>query len=328
VTTAAKPLPDHGTTARAYGSPGRRPRCHCQPCRTARNRHQKKIRINRELGRSPFTSPAKAQAHLRELHETMSWDTLAAATGVWFSNLVTIYNGQRTKIRHETEAKILAVQPPAKGDGGQYIDVTGSMRRLQALSCIGHSYATLAAAADTASNRIMFIANGRQPTIRRDLAGRIKAMYPRLTTTQAPENKFTTRTRNVARAKGWNGPAAWDDDTIDDPNAYPEWTGFCGTDHGWWMHNVNGIPACARCNEAHAAWLAERKHLPAAERFRQLALAKGAASNRGASLAHDARELMRVSGLDYEQAAERLGVTRQHLQQELIRHPAPEKAAA
>ena len=155
-----KPLPAHGTTARAYGSPGRRPRCHCQPCRTVRNRHQKKTRINRELGRSPFTSPAKAQAHLQELHQSMSWDSLEAATGVWFSNLIAIYQGKRTKIRHETEAKILAVAVPTKGDPGQYIDATGSTRRLQALACVGHSYTAICEAADTCTNRVVSIANG------------------------------------------------------------------------------------------------------------------------------------------------------------------------
>lgn len=218
-----RPLPAHGTTARAYGSPGRRPRCHCKPCRTARNRHQKKIRIDRELGRSPFTSPDRAQARLRILHETMSWDSLEAATGVWFSNLVAIYQGKRTKIRHETEAKILAVVAPTKGDPGQYIDATGSTRRLQALSCLGHSYTAICKAADTCPNRVVSIANGRQPTIRRDLAERITAAYATLSATPAERNKHTTRTRNVARNKGWRDPQWWEDyGRIDDPAFDPD----------------------------------------------------------------------------------------------------------
>lgn len=221
--TTTKPRPAHGTTARGYGSPGRWPRCNCTPCRKARNRHQKQNRINRELGRSPFTSPAKAQAHLRLLHETMSWDSLEAATGVWFSNLVAIYNGDRTKIRHETEAKILAVAVPAKGDPGQYVDVTGSMRRLQALSVMGHSYATLSAAAATAPNRIMSIINGRQPTVRRTLAERIAAIYPQLVADPPAPTRHTTRTQNVARSKGWRDPQWWEDyGHIDDPDFNPD----------------------------------------------------------------------------------------------------------
>lgn len=219
---STRPLPAHGTTARGYGSPGRRARCHCDPCREARNRHQKKIRIDRELGRSPFTSPKKAQAHLQTLHKTMSWDSLEAATGVRFSNLVTIYQGKRTKIRHETEAKILAVAIPAKGDPGQYIDATGSTRRLQALSCIGHSYASICRAAGTCPNRVVSIANGRQPTIRRDLAERINAAYEQLAFNPPAKNKHTTRTRNVAHSKGWRDPQWWEDyGHIDDPDFNP-----------------------------------------------------------------------------------------------------------
>ncbi|MFE9286635.1 hypothetical protein [Streptomyces olivaceus] len=223
MTTAAKPRPAHGTSARGYGSPGRWPRCNCTPCRTARNRHQKHNRINRELGRSPFTSPDKAQAHLRLLHKTMSWDSLEAATGVWFSNLIAIYHGQRTKIRHETEAKILNVPNPSDGDPGQYIDCTGSTRRLQALSAQGHSYATLSTAADTSPNRIMSIANGRQPTIRRTLANRIAAAYAQLRTTPPEPDRHTKRTLNVARSKGWRDPQWWEDyGHIDDPAFDPD----------------------------------------------------------------------------------------------------------
>lgn len=222
MTTAARPLPAHGTTARGYGSPGRRAGCNCPPCRTARNRHQKQIRINRELGRSPFTSPEAAQTHIRELHQTMSWITLTAATGVQYSNLIAIYHGQRTKIRRETEARILAVTAPAKGDGGQYIDVTGTMRRVRALSYVGHSYSVISKAAKTSPNRILSIANGEQPTVRRDLAERFAAAYQKLAYSPPPKNRFTSRARNVARAKGWHGPLAWDLATIDDPAVGPE----------------------------------------------------------------------------------------------------------
>jgi hypothetical protein len=178
------------------------------------------MRVNRELGRSPFTSPANAQAHLRELHESMSWDTLASVTGVPFSNLIAIYHGKRTKIRHETEAKILAVSPPSSGDPGQYIDITSSTRRVRALCYVGHSYARIAKAANSSPNRIASIANGSQPSIRRDLANRIAAAYPRLAFSPPPANKHTSRTRNVARAKQWHGPLAWSD--IDDPACRPE----------------------------------------------------------------------------------------------------------
>ncbi|MBI0301043.1 hypothetical protein JBE04_43030 [Streptomyces sp. PRKS01-29] len=136
------------------------------------------------------------------------------------SGLVAIYNGERTKIHRSTHARILAVQPPAKGDGGQLIDVTGSRRRIQALVYVGHSLRAVAEAAGTGRMRIHAIASGAQPTIQRNLAERIDAAYKRLAYKPVPVNKFTTRSRNTAKAKGWHGPLAWDD--IDNPDAQPE----------------------------------------------------------------------------------------------------------
>ncbi|MFI8962101.1 hypothetical protein ACIGO8_08290 [Streptomyces sp. NPDC053493] len=250
----------------------------------------------------------------------MSWKSLVAATGLQISALVRLYNGERTKIRWETHAAIMAVVAPETGDGGQYIDATGTTRRVRALSYVGHSYATIAAAAGSATNRVLSIANGHQPTVRRDLAERLAAVCRDLALHPPATNKHTSRTKNVARAKGWAPLSAWDDDTIDDPNAHPDWTGYCGTDRGWWTHRVEHIPTCEPCQAAHDLWLQERKHLSAAERYRELGRARGEASNRGAAIAEDARELMRL-GADYDTAAQRIGVTRQHLQQELCRHP-------
>ena len=74
-------------------------------------------------------------------------------------------------------------------------------------------------------------ANGRQPTIRRDLADRIAAAYQQLAPAPAPKNKHTTRTRNVAHAKGWRDPQWWEDygridDPTFDPNEVPDEPGF------------------------------------------------------------------------------------------------------
>ncbi|WP_445520510.1 hypothetical protein [Streptomyces sp. NEAU-174] len=221
-TTRTKPLPPHGSYARANGSPGYRPPCKCEPCLITRRKEEKRARVNRELGRSPFIDPAMAQAHLKHLHQTMTWPSLATATGVPLSGLLRIYNGERTKICHSTHARIMAAQPPAKGDGGQLIDVTGSRRRIQALVYIGHSLRAIADAANTGRMRIHAIATNGQPTIRRELAERIEAAYKQLAHQAVPVNKYTQRSRNIARSKGWHGPLAWDTDTIDDPKAQPD----------------------------------------------------------------------------------------------------------
>ena len=131
----------------------------------------------------------------------------------------------------------------------------------------------------------------------------------------------------IARRNGWAPPGAWDDDQIDDPQAHPEWTGECGTDRGYWVHRRQQLPMCTRCETAHEKWLTEHADLAPQARNQLQFAARISASSREADLATDARELLRL-GVGIEQAAERHGVTRNHLQQALLRHPNTEKAAA
>jgi hypothetical protein len=206
---------------------------------------------------------------------------------------------------------------------GKFIDSTGIRRRIQALRAIGYSAKVIADRAGSAEVRIQLICSGRQPTVRQFLAVKILKVFVELHQTPAPPGRSSTVASKHALANGWAPPAAWDD--IDDPNAVPDWTGHCGSDRGYWMHNRQQLPMCARCEQAHEAWLDRHGHLSMQELNQERFRARAAATTREADLAHDARELMRVSGLTTEQAAERLDVTRPHLHQALKRHPAPAK---
>lgn len=319
MTTQAKPLPAHGTYARANGCPGYRDPCKCDPCKAEHRRVRKHRRVNRQLGHPSLVDATPAHEYLNRLRQRMTWEQIFTALGHENRDLHRIAGGRQTRIRRATLAQILAIQP-APPAPGKYVDATGTRRRIQALRALGYSARAIAEAAGTEEEHARLISSGAKPVVRHWFAQKINTVFAELHRAPAPAGRSATLARNYAKAQGWAPPAAWDD--IDAPDAAPEWTGHCGTDHGWWLHKTHHIPTCARCQTAHTDWLTERKHLPSPERFRQLALAKAAASNRGASLAHDARELMRVSGLDTEQAAERLGVTRDHLRNELLRHPA------
>lgn len=243
---------------------------------------------------------------------------IASTSGVSVRAIRYIINGQPT-VQHHNATRLLAIRP----EDSPRVPAGGVIRRVKALARAGYPIDWTGQQIGCSHRHIYEILNGTVTLVDRRFAERLADLYRRNEATPGPSNPA----RIAAKARDWAGPDGWDADSIDDPNAHPDWTGHCGTDHGWWLHKINGIPVCARCNEAHAVWLAERKDLPSRERLRQLALAKGDASNRGACLAHDGRELMR-HGLDYEQAAERLGITRQHLQQELLRHPAADETAA
>lgn len=320
MTTAVKPLPPHGSYARANGCPGYRAPCKCDTCVTALRRFRKRSKVNRQLGRPGLVDATPARQHLAKLARTMTWGQIATATGGEPRNLHLIADGRRTQIRRSTLTAIVAVKAETPAPG-KYIDATGIRRRIQALRAIGWSSNVIAKAASTAEARIQTIATEAQPTVRYVLAAKILKVYAELSQTPAPTGRSGTRTRNHAAANGWAPPGAWDDDRIDDPAAFPDWTGHCGSDRGWWLHRLEDIPTCQPCEQAHAEWKAERTHLSRDQRWSEIGKARATARSREADLAHDARELMRVCGLDTEQAAERLGVTRNHLQQAMGRHP-------
>lgn len=317
----ARPVPAHGTYARANGSRGYRAACKCEPCLAARRRFKKHDRASRQLGRPGHVDATQARERLLLLNQTTGWNDLAAAIEGSAANLRDIAFGRRLRIKRTTHNRIMQLK--AAPSGGQYLDATGSTRRLQALQAIGHTTYTIAEATNTSRALIVPILDGRG-LVRRIVADRIAAAYPSLS--QTPGN--ATRSINRAKSQGWAPPAAWDDDTIDDPNAAPDWTGHCGTDRGYWAHSFHQLPMCPRCEAAHTEWLADHAGLPVQKLNQARFRARAAASSREADLAVDARELMRVSGLTVEQAAERLVVTKAHLHQALKRHPVTDEMPA
>ncbi|MFD5208464.1 hypothetical protein ACFWNF_16240 [Streptomyces anulatus] len=316
----SRPLAPHGTYSRANGQYGIRPPCHCEPCRTTRNRVKKQQRLNRHRGIPPLVDATPAAKRLQELHETSGWEDIARAAGTSGAHLRQIAFGRLPQISPRTQAKIMAIRPAATG--GQYIDSTGTVRRVRALIALGYTLIDIAEAAAVAVTRVQTLAAG-YPSLRRTVAERITNAYRELSETPGTN----TRAKNRARTNGWAPPAAWDDDRLNDPQARPEWTGHCGTDRGWWSHRQQGIPGCSACDEAHAQWKKEHGHLPRPEFMAALSASKASASRRGETIAHDGRELL-DQGHTFEHAAERLGVTIPHLHHELRRHPAPGESEA
>jgi len=318
VTTAAKPLPPHGTTARAKGRPAAGVKgCSCRPCRDAENAYNKRRRILNETGRTLMVDAAPVRAHLEKLFaDGAGWIQLAAATSCSSSTLAAIRRGQRTEITRRVASKILAVQAADVLPPNRSVPATGSIRRCHALVAAGHRIIDIADASSLDFATVRHVISGRPETISVRTAAAITTAYRAL----AGRRGDSARSLHRAAREGWAPPGAWDDDRIDDPAAFPDWTGHCGTDRGWWLHRLEKIPGCQPCEQAHQQWKAEHAHLSPQELFAALGKARTAARTREADLAHDARELMRY-GADTEQAAARLGVTRQHLQQALIRHP-------
>ena len=279
----------------------------------------------------PFVDAEPARQHVLDIRTNtgMSLANLAAATNVGIGTLEHLIYGcsgypPAAQVRPESASALLAYWPTLDDYiDGAVIDATGTRRRMQALSAIGW-------AAPAVHQRISFvnvrtIANlkGRKLVTAR-LARAVRDFYQAVCGSPAEAHGVAAVTAKQARALAqrnqWAAPSAWDDDTIDDPQAIPDWTGHCGTDRGWWIHTSQKLPMCQACVTAHEEWKAEHRILPRKEYMSATFLARAAASTRGADIAHDGRELIRL-GSTPEHAAARLGITVDYLRQEMSRYP-------
>lgn len=101
----------------------------------------------------------------------------------------------------------------------QAITATGAARRLQGLAALGWTRSDLAWRLDQCSReqlRRLFAGNGR-----RDLLPRVAALYDQLAGSVPADTWDARGARGEARYRGWLPPAAWPDQSIDDPAATP-----------------------------------------------------------------------------------------------------------
>jgi hypothetical protein len=284
--------------------------------------------------KGPLVDAEPARRHVQNLRSAgVSIVRIAEHAGVGFSIVShLIYNRgphrpASAKLRLVNARRILAVR--AEDVATNYVNPTGTHRRLHALMANG--WPQLRLGPHIGLHPVYVNAVLKQASIYGTTAANVAAAYDRLWNQDPRQHGVSVGTykkvRGLARDNGWAPPGAWDDDTIDDPTAHPEWTGHCGTDRGWWIHQRQQLPMCARCEQAHQDWLAEHDDLDPRLRNQALFKARNAAVSREADLAADGRELL-AYGVSYEQAAARLGVTKNHLQQALKRHPHTERELA
>jgi hypothetical protein len=140
------------------------------------------------------------------------------------------------------------------------VPAVGTVRRLQALAVMGWPAARLSRETGLSTYLIHRLTSGALSTVTVAEHRAVATVYDRLSTASpglcGVSHIAARATRDRAAAAGWAPPAAWDDDTIDDPAAIPQWTGHCGTTRGADIHERDGIPLCPPCQDA-----LHRRHL-------------------------------------------------------------------
>ena len=212
-------------------------KCRCRPCRDANAGHQSRIDRLKAYGQwDPLTDAEPVREHVRWLMgQGMGWQRIARISGVYTGAMTKILYGKRLpdgtrraptqRVRHETAALILAVQPELDLLGRKaLVDGTGTRRRLQALICAGWSQAKLANLLGMTGSNFGRVVR-HEDRVQAHTARIVRDLYEQLWDTPPPlerkEDRIAaSRARALAGRRGWLPALAWDDDTIDDPAAW------------------------------------------------------------------------------------------------------------
>lgn len=219
--------PDCGTRR------GYRNGCRCQACRDSEARYYNRRQLAILAGDwQPFTDAGPVRRHVRTLQAVgLGYERIAELSGVNKAVVIHLLYGctgkkRARKIRTENAVKLLALRPRI-GDVHDHVPVdgTGARRRLQALARLGFT------------NRYLGARVGMQPSHLGRLVGSrigvtaanhraIAKLYDELWDQDPAAHGVlywvAAKTVRNATARGWAPPAAWDDDTIDDPTATPD----------------------------------------------------------------------------------------------------------
>lgn len=217
MTTAAKPLPPHGSEARYQGALDR-PGCRCGTCITGWTRAGQVRLLAHLAGQPPKISPEPVTAHLHTLTDAgMSFSAIARAADVGRDTVTEHHRSQHPWIRRSIAQRILAVRPE-HADPTSRVPALGSRRRLRALYAAGHGAYIIATHAGGLTPRaIDYILNGKRTTVTIATRNAIAEAYRTL----ADQPASNPRTQRRAQAEGWPGPGYWDDDEFENPGFTP-----------------------------------------------------------------------------------------------------------
>jgi DNA-binding XRE family transcriptional regulator len=184
-------------------------------------RWQKQWRVERARGLKRRTDIGRARTHIQSLMAShgVSIRSIGEAAGVSASTISLIERGGVNLVGVKVEKAILAVRvediferPNPRGS----VPIIGARRRIQALMAIGWRHQDLTPRLGFRSANIVHQGGH---WVSRQKHDAVKDLYDRLWNQRGPAGaQSMTRIEKA----GYAPPLAWDDDSIDDPNAAPD----------------------------------------------------------------------------------------------------------
>lgn len=243
--------------------------CRCYVCGYARSQYEENRTKAITAGTwQPWADAEPVRVHIRHLQScSMGLRTIAAAANVDRKRLQGVLNGRpdrgtgpQEKVRPALAAAVLAVEPTLENLApATLISPLGTLRRVHALVAVGWPQRHLAAHLGMRPTNFGAMLACDHVLVRRALE--VRAMYEALWRADPAEHGATKggieRAKRYAAERRWAPVGAWDDEAIDDPAGFPDWTGHCGSHRGYDIHRSLGIPICDPCREAGAAYRRE-----------------------------------------------------------------------
>lgn len=202
--------------------------------RIARSRwNQRRTALLQEGRWQPFVDAQPARDHVNVLRASgMSPTQISKRTGVGVGTLNHLLFGGHgcppaERIRNESAAVLLAFKPTIDDYADNaLVNSIGTIRRVQALAVMGWPGSELARRSATFSRNTLF---RMRPDVRicAYVARAVRDLYDELADVAAEDAGVdllaVKRARGRAARGGFAGAIAWDDDTIDDPAAGPDY---------------------------------------------------------------------------------------------------------
>lgn len=166
-----------------------------------------------------LTEAATTQEHIRRLH-SLQWSDLGIAhrAGVATSSVQHVLGS--SQVQRATERAILSVPLVLFDSYKVTLPAVGLQRRREALAWMGWPLMVIAPLAGTTAQAVCNAQKRGQVSVL--MLQRFAAVYDEHQGTQGPSEVVAVRARN----KGLYPPVAWECVDIDDPDAWPNLTGF------------------------------------------------------------------------------------------------------
>lgn len=193
----------------------------------------------------------------------MSLSAMADQVGMAQDAITRLLRDERPGTRRSTFEKIRRIEFDGLEGQRARVPLLGSQRRLRALRADGFPYTFLSVevgyrAKSPQLQRIMIGEKQRGDPMSfliARTARRVEQVYEKLAGVDPLDLGIAELGVKLAKGRaaklGYAPSGCWDPDTIDDPEAIPDWTGRCGTPFGYILHRRESIPLCGPCQEAY-----------------------------------------------------------------------------